>query len=122
VREETGSGTIRNFPLQANGAEILRLACCLLIKKGIRICAPVHDAVLIEAPADEIEGAVRTCGDVMAQAASIILGGFPLRTDHEIVAYPDRYMDDRGREFWDQVYEMMAPNRTCPHGRGGHMI
>ena len=41
--------------MQANGAEILRLACCYMIEAGIRVCAPVHDAVLIEAPIRKIE-------------------------------------------------------------------
>ena len=42
--------SLRNFPMQANGAEMLRLACCLGTERGIEICAPVHDAVLICAP------------------------------------------------------------------------
>src|SRR5829696_8663237 len=47
--------SIRNFPMQSNGAEMLRIACCLGTERGIRICAPVHDAVLMEAPIEEIE-------------------------------------------------------------------
>jgi len=35
------------FPVQR--AEMLRLACCLGTENGIRICAPIHDAVLITA-------------------------------------------------------------------------
>ena len=44
--------SLRNFPMQANGAEMLRLACCLATERGIEVCAPVHDAVLICAPLD----------------------------------------------------------------------
>jgi len=42
--------SLRNFPMQANGAEMLRLACCMATERGICVCAPVHDALLIEAP------------------------------------------------------------------------
>jgi len=42
--------SLRNFPMQGNGAEMLRLACCFATEQGIRVCAPVHDALLIEAP------------------------------------------------------------------------
>ena len=42
--------TLLNFPMQANGAEMLRLACCLATERGIQVCAPIHDAVLICAP------------------------------------------------------------------------
>ena len=50
--------SLRNFPMQANGAEMLRLACCFATERGIRVCAPVHDALLIEAPLDDLESAV----------------------------------------------------------------
>ena len=43
--------TLRNFPMQANGAEMLRLACCLATERGIEVCAPVHDALLVEGDA-----------------------------------------------------------------------
>ena len=46
------STTLRNFPMQANGAEMLRLACCLATERGVEVCAPVHDALLIEGDAD----------------------------------------------------------------------
>ena len=40
--------TGRNFPIQAIGAEIIRVACILLSENNIKIVAPVHDAVMIE--------------------------------------------------------------------------
>ena len=46
--------SLRNFPMQANGAEMMRLACILGMEAGIKICAPVHDAILIEAPSEAI--------------------------------------------------------------------
>ena len=33
----------------------------------------------------------------------IVLDGFSLRTDAEIVRYPDRYMDKRGVKMWGTV-------------------
>jgi len=54
---------LRNFYMQANGAEILRLACILATEAGIRVCAPIHDAVLITAPESEIDDAA----DAMAR-------------------------------------------------------
>ena len=46
----TSPQTLLNFPMQANGAEILRLAVIRMTDASIRVCATVHDAVLIEAP------------------------------------------------------------------------
>ena len=48
--EDPNPRSLRNFPMQANGAELLRLACCFATERGIQVCAPVHDAVLICAP------------------------------------------------------------------------
>ncbi len=50
VGADTKPRTVMNFPLQANGAEMLRLSCILLTARGVRVCAPVHDALLVEAP------------------------------------------------------------------------
>ena len=51
-RELPNPRTFRNFPAQANGAEMLRTSIIALVESGITVCAPVHDAVLIEAPID----------------------------------------------------------------------
>ena len=53
--ENSNPRSLRNFPMQANGAEMLRLACCLATERGIEVCAPVHDAVLICAPLERLD-------------------------------------------------------------------
>lgn len=99
---------LQNFPLQANGAEMLRLACIFATEAGIHVCAPVHDALLIEAPISEIDAVVAATQGHMGRASELVLGGFALRTDVKIVRHPDRYMDDRGRTFWDTVMALLA--------------
>jgi DNA polymerase I-like protein with 3'-5' exonuclease and polymerase domains len=100
--------SVRNFPMQANGAEMLRLACIHLTEAGIRVCAPVHDAVLIEAPMEEIDDTIQRARGLMGQASREVLEGFELTTDVEVVRYPDRYMDKRGRVMWDTVNEIVG--------------
>ena len=85
--------SLRNFPMQANGAEMLRLACCLATDQGVRVVAPVHDALLIEAPLDALEATVATTQECMRKASEVVLGGFPLRSDAKVVRDPDRYQD-----------------------------
>jgi DNA polymerase I-like protein with 3'-5' exonuclease and polymerase domains len=99
--------SLANFPMQGNGAEMLRLACCLATEHGIRVCAPVHDALLIEAPADEIDRAVADTKAMMAEASRIVLDGFILRTEAKGVCHPDRYMDGRGEQFWREVMSIL---------------
>ena len=89
--------------MQGNGAEMLRLACCFLVEEGIQVCAPVHDAVLIEAPLDVLDETVQKAQQLMAKASKIVLDGFLLRTDVDVFRYPDRYMDTRGTEMWETI-------------------
>src|SRR5262249_12621106 len=99
---------LRNFPMQGNGAEMMRLAACMLTESGITVCAPVHDAFLIEADADEIEGVVEQTQCIMREAGEIVFAGFQLRTDAKIIRHPDRYLDPRGERFWQTVQTLLA--------------
>jgi DNA polymerase I len=101
--------SLANFPCQAHGAEMLRLACCMLVEAGIGLCAPIHDAVLIEGPADSIDEMVQRARGIMAEASKIVLGGFEIGTDVEIVRHPDRYIDEAGEAFWNTVTRLAGP-------------
>jgi hypothetical protein len=102
--------------MQANGAEMLRIACCLGTERGVRICAPVHDAILIEAPVDEIEAEVARMQSYMRTASRIVLGGLELRTDADIIRYPSRYSDPRGMMMWERVGGLLAEQREAANG------
>lgn len=103
----TNARSLRNFPMQANGAEMLRLACCLATERGIRVCAPVHDALLIEAPALDLERAVDATQAAMAEASTTVLAGFRLRSAGRLIRYPDRYQDERGARMWTLVWQAL---------------
>jgi hypothetical protein len=95
--------------MQANGAEMLRLACCLATEAGVEVVAPVHDAVMIVAPLSRIEEDVAKMQTAMAIASRTILGGFELATDVDIIRWPGRFMDeDRGRAMWDKIMTVLA--------------
>ena len=106
--------SIRNFPMQANGAEMLRLACCFVTEAGISVCAPVHDAILVEAPLEELDQTIAETRKLMGEASAIILDGFSLRSDVEIVRYPERYMDERGVRMWEIVTDILKEKGVKP--------
>ncbi len=114
VGDNPNPRSLRNFPMQANGAEMLRLACCLAIERNIEICAPVHDAVLICSPLDRLEDDIAGMRGAMAEASRIVLDGFELRTDVMRVRHPDRFHDPRGIRMWDQVTGLVAKRRAAP--------
>jgi hypothetical protein len=100
--------SLRNFPCQANGAEMLRLAACFATEQSIEVCALVHDAVLICAPLDRLDADIERMRACMAKASRIVLDGFELRTDVHPVRYPDRYRDPRGTVMWERVMRLIA--------------
>ena len=103
------ANTFLNWPMQAHGAEMMRLACILAVERGIKLCAPIHDALLIEAPSDQIDAEVVRLKECMAEASEAVLGdGKVCRVDADIVRYPDRYMDEHGQEMWDQIMSLLA--------------
>jgi len=113
IRTDFNPRSIRNFPMQANGAEMLRLACCMLIDDEIKVCTPVHDAVLIEAPIDQLDDIIHQAQEIMSEASSIILNGFKLRSDVDIYRHPNSYQDKRGLKTWgliNQALEATRPN------------
>jgi DNA polymerase-1 len=104
----TKERSIMNYPMQANGAEMMRLAACLATERGIEVCAPVHDAFLICAPLDRIEADTAAMKEIMEEASRIVLDGFTVRAEHKIFRYPERFMDEkRGRVMWDRVMRLL---------------
>ena len=99
--------------MQANGAEMLRLACCLATERGIEVCAPAHDAVLICAPLDRLGHDVERMRACMAEASRLVLGGFELGTEVKIIEYPNRFMDPRGEVMWARVMGLIEKRRLA---------
>lgn len=107
TRGELNDRSLRNFPMQAHGAEMLRIACILMAGAKIRVCAPVHDAVLIEAPLKNLEATVVEAKALMAQASRIVLNGFELNTDVEIIRCSDRLNLKKGQAMWEAIQKRL---------------
>jgi hypothetical protein len=109
----TGDGgdaerSIRNWPMQSTGSDILRMASVLLERNGLEIVGPVHDAVLLECSVDDADNVAKKAVAVMEQASSYVLGEQRIvRVDYEIIRHPDRYSDPRGVETWNRVTRLL---------------
>jgi hypothetical protein len=101
--------SLRNFYMQGNGAEMMRLAARYCVDDGICLCASIHDALLIMAPLDCFDDHVNRTREHMANASEKVLGGrLRLRTGVTEVKYPDRYMDEkRGGKMWRTVMNLI---------------
>jgi DNA polymerase-1 len=107
VERNANPRSLMNFPMQANGAEMMRIAAIAATEAGIEVCCPIHDAFVISAPVDQIHDAVATMRTIMSKASRVVTDGLDVRTDAKIVCWPERYMDKRGKDMWDRVMSLL---------------
>jgi DNA polymerase-1 len=100
--------TVRNFPIQSTGSEVLHIACVLAERRGIEVVAPVHDAIMAEAAVGQIEDVSAALDRVMRDASAIVLRGYELPTDVQLIRPSQRYFDDRGEAMWNTVTRLVA--------------
>ena len=100
--------TVRNFPMQSTGAEILHVLCILAERRGIEIVAPVHDAVMAQCPVGLVSDVSAALDHCMRDAAAIVLRGYPLPTDEQRILPGERYHDKRGLAMWTTVTKLLA--------------
>ena len=77
------------------------------------MCAPVHDAFLIAAPLHRLEADISAMRDIMSRAGRAVTGGLDIRTDAEVVRWPGRYMDERGKAVWERVVTLLDRERAA---------
>jgi hypothetical protein len=73
VGQNPNPRSLRNFPVQANASEMFRLALSLAVERGVRVVAPIHDALMIETPLADIDEAVFKARQAMKEASDHVL-------------------------------------------------
>jgi hypothetical protein len=93
--------TWANWPIQAAGADVMRLVVAYLDRQGVRILAPVHDGFLLSCRRDQLAD-LHAAVDFATQTASQqALGGFPLRWKTEV--FDGHFIDEDGQKMWDYL-------------------
>jgi DNA polymerase I len=103
--------SLGNFPMQAHGAEMLRMACIEGIKVGTVVIAPVHDAVMIMGPVERLGDDIVRMRAIMADVSRAVLtdpDGFGLKTDVKRFDWPARYVDEAGLAMWNKMQRYLA--------------
>jgi hypothetical protein len=92
--------------MQSAGADAMRIAAIAATEAGIVVHAPVHDAFLC-APLERLSRDTEHMAAIMVAAGQTATSGVTIRVEANEVRWPGRYMDDRGREMWDTVMELL---------------
>jgi DNA polymerase-1 len=106
--------TVRNFPIQSTGSEILHVASILAERRRIQVCAPVHDAIMAEAQLDQLDDVSTALDRIMRDASAIVLKGYELPTElggtkegGRPILPGERYYDERGEAMWNTVSRLV---------------
>jgi DNA polymerase I len=106
-KRDVNARSLMNFPCQAGGGEMMRLAAIAGTEAGIEVCCPVHDAILIAAPLERLEADADHMRHLMGQAAKSVTGGLAVRIDTKLIRDPDRFTDKRGARLWERVADRL---------------
>jgi hypothetical protein len=106
--------TLYNFPMQADGAEMLRLAAWRLCEAGIVPCMLIHDGILFKLNNHE---EIETAKEIMLAAGRDVCGGFEIGVvvDQMLVGGA-RYQDKRpmARKMWSTIMGALAAVQAIP--------
>jgi hypothetical protein len=106
--------TLYNFPMQANGAEMLRLAVMRLCDAGLVPAMLVHDGILFEFDhLEQIDHAV----EIMLKAGRTVCDGFEIDVDvDQKLVGGERYMDKRplARKMWKTIMDTLTAIGAIP--------
>jgi DNA polymerase I-like protein with 3'-5' exonuclease and polymerase domains len=108
--------TLRNFPIQTAGGEILRQTCCRVIEAGIKLCAPIHDAILVECRTEDVDNTIERVRTLMVEAARLVLNDgrmlrvadltCDIRVDAKVYAHPVHFNEGRDNAVWKLITRM----------------
>lgn len=107
------SRSVRNWPIQSTGSHLMQYAAMYATEAGLGVGGPIHDAFLLVAPMDRIDADVALMRRCMDRASRLVLDGFTLKTDVQVVRWPHRYVDEDGAETWRIVRELLAEVTTA---------
>jgi len=106
--------TLYNFPMQAGGAEMLRLATMRLCDAGIVPIMLIHDGILFEeTDREKIEHAK----EIMRGAGRDVCDGFEIGVDvDQLLEGGARYRDKRpmAQKMWDTIMDVLAAIGAVP--------
>jgi DNA polymerase I-like protein with 3'-5' exonuclease and polymerase domains len=102
----TPDRTCRNFPVQSVGADIMRIAGCLALLAGIRICAIIHDAFVIEATIEDIDSVTQKMKEIMEYACYLVIG-VKIPAKPYIVRHGEPFIDEDGEEDFKMLMSML---------------
>lgn len=109
VPPDSNPRTWANWPMQATGADIMRLTIMYMDKAGLVVLAPVHDGFLISCRRQELSDVYRRIDYACATAVEHVLPNF--RLHWTITVHEQRFEDADGLSLWETVQRLLRESR-----------
>ena len=93
-----------NWSIQAEAAEILRNALIRITNANIKVCATVHDAILIECPLQELHEQIAIAKQCMIDATTYILDK-GIRVDATIYYSNYKQENPSDQKIFDTIFD-----------------
>jgi hypothetical protein len=106
--------TLYNFPMQSNGAEMLRLATWRMCEAGIIPIMLIHDGILLEETDFE---RIEHAKEIMLQAGRDVCDGFEIGVDlDQLLKGGARYHDKRpmAKKMWATIMDALTAIGALP--------
>ena len=94
---------VKNWPVQAAGADILRIAAVAMVESGVPVAAPIHDAFLIHGRADQAEEMAALAQHLMIESSRVVLNGHKCRVDVRRFAPGERFSEPKGEAMFQRI-------------------
>ncbi len=97
--------SVRNFPVQGNGASITRRAVVRAAEAGLTVLCSLHDALYLESK--EPDKHSQALESIMIQATCDVLGmkiqDCDIRIDTKVISHEETWVEEKGAEDWNKI-------------------
>jgi hypothetical protein len=95
VRPPFNIRSLRNWPIQTLGGDILRTGCIFADELGVELLATAHDAVLIQTTEERLAADTAAMVQCMETASELLTGGFQLSAEAKPIHRGERFLERR---------------------------
>lgn len=95
--------SVRNFPVQGNGASITRRAVVLASEAKLTVLCSLHDAIYLESNSPDLDSLYLE--NLMIQATNEILGleKGDMRIDTKVISHDKVWVEEKGEDDWNKI-------------------
>jgi DNA polymerase I len=115
---------LQNFPMQSEGAEMMRMVVNLLASRyqkikdvrpdGLDLTCTLHDAFYMLSNEEHYEYDSKVLGKCMDYGSKAILNGYVVGRDITVYDYNKPYYDERGDKTYKKIMALIGPDLDHP--------